>query len=229
MAAVIGYGTILEVAALATPTAFVAVGSIIDLKPMGLKGDSVDATTFSSAMLGSTPMREKIPGLGDLTNPTFKVLWNFGDATDVQLRGLFQVMSVWRITTPSGARWVCNGFLMEYQPETPIDNKMAASCAIETTSVPVFSASAAPVNLVLPAVSGLLANGNVLTAYPGSWSGAPAFTYQWKKGGTNIGGATNATYTTVAGDVGGIITVAVTGTNTVGNATATSSNLGAIT
>ncbi|WP_316228367.1 MULTISPECIES: hypothetical protein [unclassified Bradyrhizobium] len=86
---------------------------------------------------------------------------------------------------------------------------------------------AAPVNTVLPAISGDGgAAGNVLTVSTGSWTGtAPiAFTYQWKKGGVAITGATASTYTIQAGDAGGVLTVDVTGTNSQGNATATTAS-----
>ncbi|MCX5569600.1 hypothetical protein [Kaistia nematophila] len=80
----------------------------------------------------------------------------------------------------------------------------------------------APVSSLLPSIAGVLTQGSVLTAVPGRWSGEPSFTYQWKRDGTNIAGATNSTYTLVAGDAAKAISVAVTGTNAAGNATATS-------
>jgi hypothetical protein len=83
-------------------------------------------------------------------------------------------------------------------------------------------ASVAPTNTLLPAISGIAASGQVLTAFEGKWTGEPTFTFQWKADGTNIGGATGRTYTVVGGNAGKAITVAVTGTNGAGNATATS-------
>lgn len=225
MPAVIGYGTILDVADPATPNSYTTVASIKKLKPMGFKVDAIDVTVMAS----TNKFREKIAGLLDLTNPSLDILWNPGDATDVFLQGIIGLTKIFRITFANGVTWKATGFLSDYQPDTPLDGANMAQITIETTGILTVTAAAAPVNSVLPAVSGSLVNGQTLTAYPGVWSGAPVFTYQWKKGGTNIGGATNATYTTIAGDIGGIITVAVTGTNSTGNATATSSNLGAIT
>lgn len=81
----------------------------------------------------------------------------------------------------------------------------------------------APVNALLPSIAGVLDEAEVLTALVGTWSNDPTgFTYQWKRDGTNISGATGKTYTVVAGDVGKAISVAVTATNGAGNATATS-------
>ena len=224
MGAVIGYGTIFEVADPATPTVFTAIASIKKLKPMGWKADSIDVTTMTSP----NRFREKISGLLDLTNPVLEILFNPGDATDVFLQSIVGLSKIFRITFTNGVKWLATGFLVDYAPDAPLDGANVAAVTIETTSIPTVTAAAAPVNSVLPAVSGLLANGNTLTCYPGVWSGAPTFTYVWKKNAV-ANGTTTPTYTTIAGDVGGIITCTVTATNTTGSASATSSNLGAIT
>ncbi len=62
-----------------------------------------------------------------------------------------------------------------------------------------------------PTISGDAAVGSVLTANPGQWDSGMAFTYQWKRDGVAIDGATGSTYRTVTADVGRSITVAVTG------------------
>ncbi|KKB12444.1 hypothetical protein VE25_07375 [Devosia geojensis] len=80
----------------------------------------------------------------------------------------------------------------------------------------------APVNGVLPAISGEAIVDGVLTAWPGVWAPFADFTFQWKKDGVDIPGATGSTYTVVVGDVGSAISVAVTATNTGGAATAES-------
>ena len=80
----------------------------------------------------------------------------------------------------------------------------------------------APVNSTLPVISGTTTLGSVLTTTNGTWTNSPiSYTYQWKRGATNIG--TNAnTYTLVAADSGAAITCVVTATNAVGSASATS-------
>lgn len=98
--------------------------------------------------------------------------------------------------------------------------------------------NAAPVNTVLPKifrkigthtgpseyveVTGELPEGvSVLYAGVGYWTGYPAltFTYQWRRNGTNISGATGDSY---AWSGSGDITVTVTATNSQGAASATS-------
>lgn len=81
---------------------------------------------------------------------------------------------------------------------------------------------AAPTNTLEPSIAGVLDEGEVLTAIEGTWTGNPTFTYAWSRDGTPISGATAKTYTIVSDDVGTGLAVTVTGTNSAGNASATS-------
>lgn len=99
-----------------------------------------------------------------------------------------------------------------------------------TTRVNIASRSystttAAPVNTVIPAISGTAQVGNSLTGSTGTWTGdvPMTFAYQWAKDAVDIGGATSSSYTVLAGDVGHTLTVRVAATNGVGSASATSS------
>ena len=84
------------------------------------------------------------------------------------------------------------------------------------------SLAAAPMNSVLPTVSGYAHVGYVLSAAKGTWAGSPVtFTYQWQACtdredvGTcaDIGSATRSTYTPVVGNAGKGIRVKVTAVN----------------
>lgn len=89
------------------------------------------------------------------------------------------------------------------------------------TAVP----TAAPVNTVLPNVTGTAVVGNALTTTNGTWTNSPtSYAYQWKRGATNIGTNANA-YTLVNADAGQSITCVVTATNAVGSTPATSNAL----
>jgi hypothetical protein len=87
------------------------------------------------------------------------------------------------------------------------------------------STGLAPSNTRAPSFTGVLARGQKLTANAGTWSGATpmTFSYQWQRCSTTatvctaITGATNATYTLAAVDVGRRIRLAVTATNTQGS------------
>lgn len=84
---------------------------------------------------------------------------------------------------------------------------------------------APPTNSVAPVVSGGKCIGLTFSTTTGTWTNSPSFTYQWQRGGVNIGGATAATYVMVAADVGAAITCNVTGTNGGGAATAASNSI----
>lgn len=87
----------------------------------------------------------------------------------------------------------------------------------------------APVNTVLPVISGTTTVGQTLSTTTGTWTGSPTgYTYQWKRGGANISGATASTYLLVTADLAATITVTVTATNTAGNANATSTGVGPV-
>jgi len=108
---------------------------------------------------------------------------------------------------------------------TPYDDAATFSATIASSGEITFTASAAPTNTVLPAISGTVQEGETLTAFPGVWTGSPSFSYQWQEddgGFTNITGATSATYVPVTGNVGNALRVVVTGTNSAGSASATS-------
>jgi hypothetical protein len=85
----------------------------------------------------------------------------------------------------------------------------------------------APVNTVAPVISGTARVGQTLSTTNGTFTGtAPlVYTYQWKRDGVSIGGATIGTYLLVVADAGKTITCAVTATNAAGSASATSNGL----
>ena len=104
---------------------------------------------------------------------------------------------------------------------------------IRTNKINIGGGAAAtpPSNSVAPSVSGTAVVDQVLTTTNGTWTGtAPiTYSYQWKRGATNIG--TNAsTYTLVQADAGNTsnITCVVTATNTAGSANATSNTVAQI-
>lgn len=63
---------------------------------------------------------------------------------------------------------------------------------------------------VIASIVGATGVGSVLTATPDS-SLTGTITYQWKRDGVNISGATNQTYTLVTADAGHVITCSVSG------------------
>jgi hypothetical protein len=94
----------------------------------------------------------------------------------------------------------------------------------------VTAANNSPVNTVAPVITGTAQVGQTLTTTGGTFTGtaAPTKTYQWKRGGVAISGATASTYVCVLADLAALITVTVTGTNTHGVATGTSAATAAV-
>jgi hypothetical protein len=109
-------------------------------------------------------------------------------------------------------------------------NSAGRATASSAASGVVQSASAPPSNTAPPTISGTAQDTQVLTASPGTWSGAQSmtFAYQWQRcdgtSCTSIAGATGASYTVVTADVSSQLRVAVTATNANGFATATSAS-----
>ena len=97
------------------------------------------------------------------------------------------------------------------------------------SSAPTSEVLYLPTNTALPAISGVLAEGQNLSASTGTWAGfpTPTYAYQWKRDGVAISGATSNTYAVTADDIGPDITVTVTATNTAGSAQATSTAVSA--
>lgn len=83
-----------------------------------------------------------------------------------------------------------------------------------------------PSNLTAPLISGSAVVGQTLSVSDGTWAGSPVitFSYQWKRNGSNIGGAIGNTYTLDQADAATTITCEVTATNIAGSASALSSN-----
>lgn len=86
-------------------------------------------------------------------------------------------------------------------------------------------------NTVAPAITGSAVQGVTLSVSNGTWSGypSPSFTYQWKRAGSPIAGATSSTYGLQAADVGSAITCTVTASNGFSSANATSAATASVT
>lgn len=85
----------------------------------------------------------------------------------------------------------------------------------------------APSFTVAPQITGTAVVGQTLTCDGGTVTGTGPITktYQWYRGATLIGGATNSTYTLVQADAGQDIKCTVTATNSAGSASADSNTL----
>lgn len=85
--------------------------------------------------------------------------------------------------------------------------------------VPGAAIGAIPLNTTPPAISGTVTVGSTLTCSAGVWTGnpTPVITYQWRRAGVDIVGATNPSYTLVVADRTNIVQCRVLATNVVGS------------
>lgn len=80
-----------------------------------------------------------------------------------------------------------------------------------------------PANTKAPAISGVSTLGAQLTCSTGDWTGSPtSYAVQWLRDGQALDGATDASYTVTAADVGHDLSCRVTASNVTGSATADS-------
>lgn len=92
-----------------------------------------------------------------------------------------------------------------------------------------------PVNTVAPAITGTATQGQSLTVSQGTWNpGGSSYSYQWQRSTdsrtwTAIAGATGTTYALASTDLGALIRVAVTATNSVASPVADTSSVGPVT
>jgi hypothetical protein len=105
-----------------------------------------------------------------------------------------------------------------------------------TSSVTGLIAGILPTNTVLPAISGVLQEGRLLSVGSGSWSGTSpiSYSYQWQlcgavgKSCANIAEATGSSLKLTTSDIGDTLDVVVKATNVAGSTSVTSSVTGLI-
>lgn len=98
----------------------------------------------------------------------------------------------------------------------------AAGTSVATVSALIAAAPpvpVAPVNTVLPTISGTAQVGQLLSATTGTWTSStvPTYAYAWRRGATVV--STASTYVPVVADIGSTLTVGVVATNGVGPST----------
>ncbi|MFC7490547.1 MULTISPECIES: carboxypeptidase regulatory-like domain-containing protein [unclassified Knoellia] len=83
----------------------------------------------------------------------------------------------------------------------------------DTTYVATVGGSQGTLTAPTPTITGTAKAGSTFTANPGTWGPAPVtLTYQWKRAGVAIAGATASTLALTGADTGKTLTVTVTGT-----------------
>ena len=224
----IGYFTTLEVGnAPGTSPTYTELAELLSFTPPAGSVAEVEVTHMKSP----GRRRQFIPTLIDSGTAVANFNHVSASATDVFLnawRASGELRQV-RATYPDGSMVIFTAFVSDYVVENvTIEEKLTSSLSLKVTGVVTVTAAAAPVNEILPSIAGIARVGVTLTALPGQWTGGPTLTYQWQEdaagNGTwsNITGATAQSFTPAAGQLNDRIRVIVTGTNAIGNASATS-------
>lgn len=167
---------------------------------------------------------------GAWTNPTGADQAVFGNESDRI------ATNTWRRTTPApfslyveyadtieSARnsglWKAPGYTADGIHASQTATKAILTAGFDMSLLGPAVTAAAPVCQKAPTISGTAQQGQVLSFvdYGLWWSSLfITFTYQWKRNGANITGATASTYTLQSGDLTKNITCAVVGTNSTG-------------
>lgn len=207
----IGYGMLLKMLTSTGPDVYTTLGKQRDVMPPdGFAVDLVDATHNES----DDTTEEVIPGIVRTKSITLEIEYNMNNATSQLIQAAKRQLKTFRTVHPTGKYIQWQGYIEDWEAEAPTEDKQVGTLTIKRSGPATANAAAAPANLVLPAISGVPDEGEVLTAFEGVWSNEPtSFTYQWENAGTPIGGATSKTYTVQASDAGDDITVVVTATN----------------
>jgi len=135
----LGFGVLLKVGDGATAEAFTTVAELIGLSGPGLSMDTVESTHTESA--GAN--KEYIAGLKDAGE--ISADFNFlpanathqGLITDQENRTLRNFQIVWPDT--AGTTWSFSAFVTNYEPASPIEDRMTSSVTLKISGAPTFS------------------------------------------------------------------------------------------
>lgn len=213
----VAYGSVVEISVASGP--YVQVDGLYELT---VPAPTVNNPQSPSMAMPNNAMQRVAGKVIDYGQVTFGLIFIPGSDADDLIQSLVTLGETFSVreTLPNGVSYTITGLFAGMTQATPWDDRMTTSVTIDTTGAPSIGAASVPVNTVLPAISGLLDEGDVLTAYEGAWTGGvTSYAYQWKNAGVNIGGATNKTYTIQASDAGDAITVTVTPSNSAGAGT----------
>ncbi|WP_194745737.1 hypothetical protein [Thermaurantiacus tibetensis] len=107
----------------------------------------------------------------------------------------------------------------------------ASGAGLAARSAAVGPVAAPPVHTSPPAIVGVPRVGLTVGARPGVILGVPepAVTYQWRRGASDIPGATAALYTLAPADLGALVSCRLTATNSAGASSADTAQIGPVT
>jgi hypothetical protein len=190
-----------------------------DIAPENASPPIVTGFTVSGQTLNSTTGTWETPGT---EIPGFNYQWYRAGSPAVLIAGA-TAAAYMLVAGDIGHQLFCR-----VTAQHPTGNQSVDSALTES----VDASFTPPVNTSPPVVSGVEEEDSVLTVFVGYWTtnGQPitGYSYQWRRSGAAISGATNYEYTLVAADVGETISCAVTAINDAGDTTEVSNSTGEI-
>lgn len=135
----IGYGTLFKTGNGASPEAFTTLAEVTNITPPNMSRDSVDATHE----LSPNAWREFIAGLKDGGEVSLELNFVPGGASAAALMDELNLEPEdapknRQIVFKDGSIMTFRAFLTAFEPEAPIDDKMAASVTFKVTGAPVL-------------------------------------------------------------------------------------------
>ncbi|WP_262048658.1 phage tail tube protein [Bradyrhizobium sp. Bra78] len=137
--ATVGIGVLFKTGDGAVPEVFTTGVEITNITPPSMSRDSVDATHE----LSPNSWREFIPGLKDGGEVSVDMNFVPGNAEAAALMAEFALdgaaaIKNRRIEFPDGSYFAFAAFLTGYEPDAPIDDKLAASATFKVTGEPTL-------------------------------------------------------------------------------------------
>jgi len=134
-AALLGYGSVIEIVSDSSPDLFVALAEVKSITPPSIDVDQVEVTHMQSP----NRFREFISGLLDGGEASFEMNFIPGSTSDDRLFELLNLPTgvsrrrACRISYPNGVTWSFNAEVTGYEPDVPFDDAMTATVTLKVT------------------------------------------------------------------------------------------------
>jgi len=140
--AIIGYGTTVDVGDGSSPGVWTRLQEVTEVTPPNMEVDDVEATHFTS----DNRTREYISGLIEGGEAAVGMNRIPGSATEILLMGLQTsgTKVAVLITWPNGTTWQFLGLVKGYETESPIDDRMTATCTFKVGGAQTITIASPP-------------------------------------------------------------------------------------
>jgi len=111
---------------------FTDIAELRDITPPGLTRNTIEMTTHNELD------DSYVPGIRRHGELTFNVNFVPTNATQDHLTGLQKAWydgtrDIYRITYPDGSKWLFSGFVVNFEPDAPVDDRLSADVTIRPT------------------------------------------------------------------------------------------------